>query len=98
MFLLLNRKEGCVVKIKISLFVITKQNVSLMTCDYVIINLTKVLTLGCQVKDGVVMIGGLEISWISDQRGVGGRGSSLIHWRDGKLKNHEFRVNVKKRT
>ena len=66
-----------------------------MTCDYVIINLTKVLSLGCQVKDGVVMMDGLEISWISDQRGGGG--SSLINWRDGKLENHEFIVNVMKR-
>ena len=40
MFLLLNRKEDCVVKIKISLFIITKEKVFLITCDYVIINLT----------------------------------------------------------
>ena len=41
MFLPLNRKKDCVVKIKISLFIITKDNVSLITCDYVIVNLTK---------------------------------------------------------
>ena len=29
----------CVVKIKISLFIITKDNVSLITCDYVTVNL-----------------------------------------------------------
>ena len=40
MFLLLNRKEDCVVKIKTSLFIIRKENVSLITCGYVIINLT----------------------------------------------------------
>ena len=41
MFLLLNREKDCVVKIKISLFIITKDNVSLIACDYVIVNLTK---------------------------------------------------------
>ena len=41
MFLPLNRKKDCVVKIKISLFIITKDNVSLITCDYVIVDLTK---------------------------------------------------------
>ena len=40
LFVLLNPKEDCFVKIKISLFIITKENVSLITCDYVIINLT----------------------------------------------------------
>ena len=40
MFPLLNRKEDCVVKIKISLFIITKENVSLISCRYVIVNLT----------------------------------------------------------
>ena len=40
MFLLLNRKEDCTVKSKISLFIITKENVSLITSDYVYINLT----------------------------------------------------------
>ena len=42
MFLLLNRKEDCVLKIKISLFIITKENVSLMTRDYVIMILTSI--------------------------------------------------------
>ena len=42
MFLLLNRKEDCVLKIKISLFIITKENVSLMTSDYVIMILTSI--------------------------------------------------------
>ena len=40
MFPLLNRKEDCVVKIKISLFIITNENVSLISCSYVIVNLT----------------------------------------------------------
>ena len=40
MFVLLNRKKDCVVKIKISLFITTKKNISLITYDYVIINLT----------------------------------------------------------
>ena len=40
MFVVLNRKKDCVVKIKISLFIITKKNISLITYDYVIINLT----------------------------------------------------------
>ena len=39
MFVVLNRKKDCVVKIKISLFIITKKNISLLNCDYVIINL-----------------------------------------------------------
>ena len=38
-FLLLTRKEDCEIKTKISLFIITKENVSLITCDYVVINL-----------------------------------------------------------
>ena len=42
MFVLLNRKKDCVVKIKISLKknITTKKNISLITYDYVIINLT----------------------------------------------------------
>ena len=35
-FFLVNRKKDCGVKIKISLFILKKENISLLTCDYVI--------------------------------------------------------------